>query len=80
MKKMTQRRLQVGGFRQGDRVRIPNSVTASAPNGLTGMVNEPNGRYPNRVAVGFYLDREYREVCYHPSELEPADGADGQGQ
>ena len=57
-------------FRQGDRVRVIDSCTAPGLLGRIGTVGQPNTQYQHRVAVRFYLDRDFREVYFHPSELE----------
>jgi hypothetical protein len=57
-------------FSQGDRVRVVDSCTAPGLLGHVGTVAKPNAKSQYRVAVQFYVDRESREVFFHPSELE----------
>jgi hypothetical protein len=57
-------------FREGDRVRVIDSCTAPGLLGKIGTVGKPNAKYQYRVTVRFYLDRNFREVFFHPSELE----------
>ncbi len=57
-------------FRQGARVRVVDSCTAPDLLGQVGTVGKPDAKYQHRVAVQFYLDRDFRKVFFHPSELE----------
>ncbi len=57
-------------FRQGDRVRVVGSCTAPNLLGNAGTVGKPDAKYQYRVRVRFYLDRDFREVFFQPSELE----------
>jgi len=57
-------------FVKGDRVRVVDSCTAPSLLNHVGTVGPPNAKYQFRVAVQFYIDRDFRELFFHPSELE----------
>ena len=57
-------------FKQGDHVRVVDPCTAPDLLGYDGTVGKPNAKYQYRVAVQFYLNRDFREVFFRPSELE----------
>lgn len=57
-------------FPKGARVRVIDRCTAPALLNQVGTVGPPNPKYQFRVAVHFYIDRDFREICFHPSELE----------
>ena len=56
-------------FPKGARVRVVGSCTAPGLLKEVGTVAPPNAKYQFRVAVQFYIKREFSEVCFHPSEL-----------
>ncbi|MDZ7619644.1 MAG: hypothetical protein U1E05_21810 [Patescibacteria group bacterium] len=67
---MSRENPQPTDFAKGAKVRVIDSCTAPAFLNMVGTVSPPNPKYPFRVPVCFYIDRDFRELCFHPSELE----------
>jgi hypothetical protein len=57
-------------FRPGAQVRIVDSSTAPGLTGEVGTVLEPDDKYRFRVGVRLYVNRDFRDVYFHASELE----------
>jgi hypothetical protein len=57
-------------FPKGAHVRVVDSFTAPGYLNKVGTVAPPNAKYQFHVAVQFYIDRDFIEVCFHPCELE----------
>lgn len=57
-------------FPKGARVRVIDSCTAPGLLNQVGTVGPPSARYQFRVTVQFCIDRDFRDVYFHPSELE----------
>ena len=57
-------------FPKDARVRVVDSCTAPALLNQVGTVAPPDAKYKFRVAVQFYIDRDFTVVYFHPSELE----------
>ena len=57
-------------FKHGDRVRVVDSCTAPHMLHKVGTVGRHEPKYRHRVTVRFYIDRDFRDIYFHPSEIE----------